>query len=192
MAYSELEQSYMDSIARAEFPGLFEPQGEPVQVAAAPGETMTDAAPAAAGSVPEMRSYDPTVRERLVTFVQSGFEGIGMERAQARRQAETLLGGPGSGIPMGMGVADLIPFLGTGLQTEEAARSMTSAAKLAKQGNYAEAAVEGGMGVLGLVPGAAGTAKAIKTVIKSGKKKATAAAAGAAAPSATANDTEQK
>lgn len=171
MAYSEFEQSFMDGYARAEFPGLFEPQptAEPVQVAAAPGATMTDAAPAAAGSVPEMKAYDPTMRERIASFLQAGFEGLGMERSQARKNAQSIIGGPSGGGPLGLGIADFVPFLGTALQTQEAGRSLENAATLAKQGDITGAAIEGAVGAVGMIPGAAGTIKAGKSVINATK-----------------------
>lgn len=162
MAYSEFEQSFMDSYARTEFPGLFQPQ--PVQVAQASGATKSDAPPAAAGTLQqaEMKAYDPTIRERLSAFLQAGFEGLGMERSQARKNAQTIMGGQSSGAPGGMGVADLVPFLGTTLQTQEAGRAFGNAKTLAEQGKYGDAAIEATVGAVGLIPGAAGTAKAIK------------------------------
>ena len=191
MAYSEFEQSFMDSYARSEFPGLFEPQ--PVQVAQASGATKSDAPPAAAGTVQqaEMKAYDPTMRERLSAFLQAGFEGLGMERSQARKNAQSIMGGPSSGAPLGLGVADLVPFLGTALQTQEALRSLDDAATFASQGEYGDAALETAVAGIGLIPGAAGTAKAVKTVAKRGKKKAAAAAA-LATPTAVADDKEKK
>lgn len=180
MAYSEFEQSFMDGYARAEFPGLFEeqPKPEPIQVAAANTGTMTDVAPGgamdmtgAAGTepLPELRAYDPTVRERISSFLQAGLEGIGMERSNARRAAQTIMGGQSSGGPLGLGIADIVPFLGTALQTQEAGRNLSNAATLAKQGDIAGAAIEGTMGAVGMIPGAAGTIKAAKPVINATK-----------------------
>ncbi len=165
MAYSEFEQSFMDGIARTYFPGE-QPAAEPVQVAAAPGATMTDAAPAAAGSAPEIKAYDPTMRERLAAFIQSGFEGLGMERSQARKNAQSIIGGPSSGGPLGLGIADIVPFLGTALQTEEAGRMIGDAATLAGQGKFADAAIEAGAGAIGMIPGAAGTIKYGKKAVQ--------------------------
>lgn len=169
MAYSEFEQSFMSSISSAYFPGE---QPEPVQVAAAPGATMTDAPPAAAGSVPEMKAYDPTTREQIAAFLQAGFEGLGMERSQARRHSQTLIGGPSSGAPLGLGLADFVSFIGTALQTEEAGRMMNDAATLAGQGKYGEAAIDAGAAAIGLIPGAAGTIKHGKKAIKKAKEVA--------------------
>lgn len=180
MAYSEFEQSFMDGYARAEFPGLFEeqPKPEPVQVAAANTGTMTDVAPggamdmtgsAGAEPLPELKAYDPTMRERIASFLQAGLEGIGMERSNARRAAQTIMGGQSSGGPLGLGIADIVPFLGTALQTQEAGRSIENAAILAKQGDSLGAAIEGTVGAVGMIPGAAGTIKAAKPVINAVK-----------------------
>lgn len=116
----------------------------------------------AGGGLPEMKAYDPTTRERLASFLQSGFEGIGIQRAQARRYSQSLMGGESSGLPLSLGVADIVPFLGTALQTEEAARMGGEAVQAAKRGDVGEAAMLGGLAAVGMVPGAAGTAKAVK------------------------------
>jgi len=123
---------------------------EPVQVAQA------------GGGLPEMKAYDPTTRERLASFLQSGFEGLGIERASARRYSQSLMGGESSGLPLSLGIADIVPFLGTALQTEEAARTGAEAVQAAKRGDVGEAAMLGGLAAVGMVPGAAGTAKAAK------------------------------
>lgn len=169
MAYSDFEQSFMDSIARTYFPGE-RTASEPVQVAAASGATATDAPPSAAGSAPEIKSYDPTTREKIASFLQSGFEGLGMERSQARKHSQSLIGGPLSGAPIGLGVADFVSFLGTALQTEEAVRMMDNAATLADQGKYGDAAIEAGAAAIGLIPGASGTIKHGKKAINKAKE----------------------
>ena len=61
-----------------------------------------------------MTEYDPTVRQRLSTFLQRGFEGMGVDQDSARRNAQSIIGGTSSNLPLGMGLADLVPFLGTG------------------------------------------------------------------------------
>jgi len=116
--------------------------------------------------VPELKPYDPTIRERLSSGLQSGLEALGMKRYGARRAAQTVTGGPSSNLPLGMGAADFIPFVGTGLQTEEAARDLGKAYQSAKQGDYVDAAVEGGFGLLGMVPGVAATAKTMRAAGK--------------------------
>ncbi|HSG19505.1 MAG TPA: hypothetical protein VLA31_01940 [Burkholderiaceae bacterium] len=125
----------------------------------------------AGGGLPEMKAYDPTTRERLASFLQSGFEGIGIQRAQARRYSQSLIGGESSGLPLGLGVADIVPFLGTALQTEEAARMGGEAVEAAKRGDVGEAAMLGGLAAVGMVPGAAGTVKAARSTAKFVKPK---------------------
>jgi len=132
----------------------------PVQVAAAPMETMTDAVPQG----PEIKSYDPTTREQISAFLQSGLEGIGVDRVRARKISQSLIGGPSSGAPLSLGIADIVPFLGTALQTEEAVRLGQDAAQLAEQGRYTEAAVSAAGAAIGMIPGAAGTVQAAKKV----------------------------
>lgn len=114
----------------------------------------------------EMKQLDPTTRQRLSDFLQAGFEKVGVDRETARKDAQTLMGGASSGLPLGMGIADIIPFLGTGLQTEEAIRGGQNAAENVNQGQYGAAAIEGTASALGMIPGVAGTAKAGKAVAK--------------------------
>jgi hypothetical protein len=116
------------------------------------------------GPQDSMKAYDPTVRERLSSFLQAGFEGLGMDRYRARKQADTLIGGPSSNLPLNIGLADVVPFLGTALQTEEAGRMGEEAVVSAQQGNYGTAALQAGGAALGLIPGAAGTVKAAKAM----------------------------
>jgi hypothetical protein len=132
----------------------------PVQVAAAPTETMMDAMPQG----PEIKSYDPTTREQISAFLQSGLEGVGVDRVRARKISQSLMGGPSSGAPLSLGIADIVPFLGTALQTEEAVRLGEDAAELAKQGKYTEAAVSAAGAAIGMIPGAAGTVQAARQV----------------------------
>ena len=112
-----------------------------------------------------MKAIDPTVRERLASILQSSFEGLGMDRYKARQNAQTLIGGGSSNLPLNIGLADFVPFLGTGLQTEEAAIMGGEAVESAKRGDLGTAAMQAGGAVLGLVPGVAGTVKAGKTLV---------------------------
>ncbi|NBT75678.1 MAG: hypothetical protein EBT15_06880 [Betaproteobacteria bacterium] len=143
MPYSPVEDQFLSTLAAAQFPS------------------------SASG---EIKAYDPTIRERLSEFLQGGFERIGIDRYQARKNAESLIGGPNSNLPLDMGLADIVPFLGTALQTQEAARMAESAATDVTQGNYAAAAVEGVGAGLGLLPGGAATGKAVKGIAKAVKK----------------------
>lgn len=125
---------------------------------------------------PSITAYEPTMRQRLAAGAQSGLEALGMRRQQARSVSQGIFGGPSSPLPANLGIADVVPFLGTTLQTEEAAESLGRAGQLARQGELGQAAVETGVGVLGLVPGVAGTAKAIRPLAR--QPKAAAARAG--------------
>ena len=192
MAYSPIEDAYLARLTAVQFPDMpvepdmAEPAAEPaasvdgMQLAAGPSQTVSDAGAgrgsyagfdvrqdvANKGAQPEIKPYDPTVRERIASFLQAGFEGLGMDRYKARKNAQTLIGGPSSNLPLDMGLADIVPFLGTGLQTEEAVRMGGEAVESAKAGNIGTAALQAGNAALGLVPGAAGTVKAIKGIEK--------------------------
>lgn len=111
-----------------------------------------------------MTAYEPTMRERLAAGAQTGLEFLGMRRPQARTVSQGIFGGESSPIPANLGIADVVPFLGTALQTEEAVDSLGRARQLAGQGQYGQAAVETGMGILGLVPGAQATNRAADVV----------------------------
>jgi len=190
MALSPIEDSYLQRLTSSQFPDM--PASEPampvdaaaldapsmdgMQLAAGPSQTVSDAGAgrgsyagfdprldmANKGQQDQMRAYDPTTRERIASFLQAGFEGLGMDRYKARQNAQTLIGGGSSNLPLDMGLADIVPFLGTALQTEEAVNMGGEAVQSAKQGNYGTAALQAGGAVLGLVPGAAGTVKAAK------------------------------
>jgi hypothetical protein len=179
MAFNAIENKYLSALTAVQFPT--EPM-EPDTVAQtdrpmAPGQRPGDILVAEVGSrgLPEsaysgrspdtMKAYDPTVRERLASFLQAGFEGMGVDRYKARQNAQTLLGGPSSNLPLNLGFADVVPFLGTGLQTQEAVRMGEDAITSAQQGNYGTAAMQTGGAVLGLIPGVAGTVKAAKPLI---------------------------
>ena len=175
MAYSPIEDKYLSALTAMQFPD------EPVEVAmpeqTAPGTQPGDVLLAEAGisrGMPEeaytgrypdtIKGIEPTVRQRLATVLQSSFEGLGMDRYKARKNAETLIGGSSSNLPLNIGLADFIPFLGTGLQTEEAIGLGKEAVTSVKQGNYGTAAMQGGGAVLGLIPGVVGTVKAGKAL----------------------------
>ena len=96
---------------------------------------------------------------------QAGFERFGMDRYRARQQAQTLIGGPSSNLPLNIGFADVVPLLGTGLQTQEAVRMGEDAISSAQQGMYGTAALQAGGAALGLMPGVGGTVKVAKSLL---------------------------
>ena len=123
--------------------------------------------PAMPSNVPitgEIKPYDPTFREIAASKLQRGMEALGVDRYKARQRAETLMGGTSSNLPLGMGLADIVPFLGTAMQTQEAARGLEAAGEAAKQGDYIGAGVEGVFGAVGMIPGMKGTASATKAL----------------------------
>ena len=137
------------------------PVGRPVQLAAGPAPTVTDSDPYANRGYGEMTAVEPTTRQRIASFLQAGFEGMGVDRARARKQAESLIGGPNSNLPLTLGLADLVPILGTGLQLEEGVEMGKDAKKAAERGNYGEAALLGTGAALSVLPGAVPTVKAL-------------------------------
>jgi hypothetical protein len=176
MAYSAIEDKYLSALTAVQFPGdpiepvlpeMAAPGEQPgdVLLAAGPSQTMTDAG---GGGLPvdSIKPFDPTIRQRLSDFLQAGFEGLGMNRYKARQNAQTLIGGPSSNLPLSMGLADVVPFLGTTMQTEEAAIMGGEAVESAKQGNYGTAALQAGGAALGMVPGVVGTVKSGKALAK--------------------------
>jgi hypothetical protein len=178
MAYSPIEDKYLSALTAMQFPDE-PPMPEPTapEQAAPAGQKPGDVLVAEAGSrnLPEqaysgrypdsMKAIEPTVRERLASILQSSFEGLGMDRYKARQNAQTLIGGGSSNLPLNIGLADFVPFLGTGLQTEEAAIMGGESIESAKRGELGTAALQAGGAVVGLVPGVAGTVKAGKTLV---------------------------
>lgn len=145
------------------------PGAAPEEVSAPPPPDTTPAEFVGEQPAPSMTAYDPTARERIAEFLQGGFEYLGMDRFRARRTAQSIIGGESSNLPLTMGLADIVPFLGTALQTQEAGRMVEDAATLAQRGDYKGAAVQAGLGALGLVPGVAGTVKAAKPAFQAMK-----------------------
>lgn len=178
MAYSPAENLYLSALTELQFPSTVaqdeaevmtdqaELAAEPVMLAQAPTRTMTDAGPQGPQITGEIKPIDPTMRQRLGDFLQAGFERVGMDRYRARKQAETLMGGDNSNLPLGLGLADLVPILGTAMQLQESGRMAEDAAASAKQGDMGMAALQAGGAALGIVPGAASTAA---TTVKAAK-----------------------
>jgi hypothetical protein len=179
MAYSSIEDKYLSALTAIQFPDApVEPVSADMPEQSMPGRQPGDVMLAEVGSrgLPEQAysgrypdtigPYDPTVRERLASLLQSSFEGMGMNRYKARQNAETLIGGGSSNLPLNIGLADFVPFLGTALQTEEAAIMGGESIESAKRGDYGTAALQAGGAVLGMVPGAVGTVKAAKLLPK--------------------------
>lgn len=175
MAYSQIEDKYLSALTAFQFPDMPVEPTMPEQTM--PGRQEGDVMLAEAGSrnLPEqaysgrypdsMKAIEPTVRERLAGVLQSSFESLGMDRYKARQNAQTLIGGGSSNLPLNIGLADFVPFLGTGLQTEESAIMGGESIESAKRGDYGTAALQAGGAVVGLVPGVASTVKAAKPLL---------------------------
>jgi len=173
MAYSPIENKYLSALTAMQFPD------EPVEVAmpeqTAPGRQPGDVLLAEAGisrGMPEqaytgrypdtIKAIEPTVRQRLADFLQSKFVDLGMDQYKARKNAQTLIGGPSSNLPLDIGLADFAPYLGTTMQMEESGQMLGDAVSSAKRGDYGTAALQTGGAAVGLVPGALSTIKATK------------------------------
>ena len=173
MAYSPIEDKYLSALTAMQFPD------EPVEVVmpeqTAPGTQPGDVLLAEAGisrGMPEeaytgrypdtIKPIDSTIKQRLADFLQSKFVDLGMDQYKARKNAQTLIGGPSSNLPLDIGLADFAPFLGTTMQMEESGQMLGDAVSSAKRGDYGTAALQTGGAALGLVPGALSTIKATK------------------------------
>ena len=165
MSYSPIEDRYLSTLTQQEFPDAppVEPSIDGMQLAEVGATKMADYGYSGQRQA-TMTDYDPTVRERMADFLQAGFEKFGMDRYKARQNAQTLIGGPSSNLPLNTGLADIVPFLGTALQTQEAARMGEESITSAQQGNYGTAAMQAGGAVVGMIPGVAGTVKAGKAL----------------------------
>lgn len=165
MSYSPIEDRYLATLTQQQFPDIppAEPSVDGVQLAEVGATKMADYGYSGQRQA-TMTDYDPTVRERMADFLQAGFEKFGMDRYKARQQAQTLIGGPSSNLPLNTGLADIVPFLGTALQTQEAARMGEESITSAQQGNIGTAALQAGGAVVGMIPGVAGTVKAGKAL----------------------------
>ena len=187
MALSPIEDRYLSALTAAQFPDMpvaetQQPvadatQFDGMQLAAAPTQVVSDAGGgrgsyagfdprldmANKGQQDQMRAYDPTTRERIASFLQAGFEGLGMDRYKARQNAQTLIGGPSSNLPLDIGIADLLAGVSrvglaatTPLYVEEGSRAIGRGVEAAKRGEYGTAALETGAGLLDVVPGVVG------------------------------------
>ena len=146
--------------------------GEPAQPDLAPRVRPQPEPPPA-----EMREYQPTMRESAAARTQEALQGLGVERAGARRMAQTVLGGPSSNLPLGVGLVDLpllpsIPFL-----AEEGYRGTERAMSAAQRGDYGTAAMEYLGAATMLAPGVA-VAPAVAREVKNVVGKAAADAMG--------------
>jgi hypothetical protein len=182
MAYSPIENKYLTALTAFEFPDMPVEPAMPEQTMPGrqEGDIMLAEAGAGRGSYEgfsprqayinagpkdEMKAFEPTMRQRLADYLQSSFVNLGMDQYKARKNAQTLIGGPSSNLPFDIGFADFAPYLGTGMQLEESGIMAGEAYESAKRGDYGTAAMQTGGAALGLVPGAASTIKAAKPLV---------------------------
>ena len=103
----------------------------------------------------EVKAYNPTLREGHAAKLQAWLEKLGMERAGARRAAQSVVGGAGSGLPMNMGLADVTP-LGLLYAAEEGGTMAGQGVAGIERGNVGSGALGLGLGLasgLPFVPG---------------------------------------
>jgi hypothetical protein len=182
MAYSSIEDKYLSALTAVQFPDMPVEPAMPEQTMPGrqEGDIMLAEAGAGRGSyegfsprqaqlnaVPpaEMKAFEPTIKQNLADYLQMSFEKLGMDRYKARKNAQTLIGGPSSNLPLDVGLADFAPFLGTTMQLEESGIMAGEAYESVKRGDYGTAAMQAGGAALGLVPGAASTIKAAKPLV---------------------------
>ena len=171
---NDIDEAYLARLTAFEFPDMpVEPAAAPTAGAGRGSYAGFDPDEDARAKEPQasMTEYDPTVKQRLSSFLQRGFEGIGFDQASARRNAQSIIGGESSNLPLSMGLADLVPFLGTGLQIDESVRMGEDAAASFERGDYGTAALQAGGSALGLVPGALSTVAAAKPIIGEAAKQ---------------------
>jgi len=161
--------------------GEIVPIGRPLELAAAPvsNETRTDAPSGTglpsmdafietmkSGATGEAKAINPSMRKKISSSVQDQLESFGMDRYRARKLSESLFGGESSGVPMGLGLIDFVPIVGTALQSEEAGIKAGEAFDLVKDGKNSQAAAKYGEAVLTSIPGAIATKKIVDKAIK--------------------------
>lgn len=163
-----------DYLLQRMYPG--QPEGQPAPAPA--GQQQGDILVAEVGSrgLPEraytgvnpdmIKEIDPTVRQRVADFLQAGFEGMGVDRYTARKNAQTIMGGESSNFPIGVGIADFVSYIGSALQAEDLVNIGKESVENAQQGNYGTAAIQGVAGVGGAALGAPSTIKATKAISK--------------------------
>lgn len=160
------------------------PVGRPIELAAGPTQTRTDAPAgtglpsldmflenAQKGVTGELKALDTSSRQKIAASVREQLESFGVDRYRARRLSESLFGGDNSGAPLGLGLIDFVPIAGTALQTEEAGMKAGEALDLAKSGQVGAASAKYGEAVLTAVPGAIAAGKTVEAASKALKGK---------------------
>ena len=96
----------------------------------------------------ELISLDRTMREELSYQMQQTLvDKFGIDNYKAGRLADTLFGGDRSGAPLGLGLIDITPFT-IPLAVQESGISAGQAKQSFERGDYGQAALEYGTGIL--------------------------------------------
>jgi hypothetical protein len=114
----------------------------------------------------EMRAYEPTMRESLAARTQTALQGAGVDKARARRISQTLVGGPQSNLPLGIGAVDIPLLPSVPLLMQEGYRGTERSMQAAERGDYGAAAMEYLGAAAAMAPGAAVTARAVPPVAR--------------------------
>jgi hypothetical protein len=99
---------------------------------------------------PKMSEYEPTPRERISSLGQDMLERVGIRRPIARRASQTIIGGPSSNIPGGLGAMDIAAFVNPAVAMMQAPMFAAEAGQDLSHGNYGGAALSS-LGALPLV-----------------------------------------
>jgi hypothetical protein len=107
----------------------------------------------------KMQAFEPTLGERISGGLQSLFESMGADRYQARRRAQSIIGGPSSNLPLNLGVADIAAGVSAPaalamapVYASQGIKDIGEAAASAERGDYLGAGVEGAFGALNMLP----------------------------------------
>ena len=109
----------------------------------------------------EVRPYDPTFKQDKSAKIQRGLESLGFPKPRARSIAQNIMG------EGGIGIADFVPFVGTGMSLQETKRSVERARD---KGDQTGVVTELGLGALNAAAGLWGTKALAKTLASSIKK----------------------
>jgi len=120
--------------------------------------------------VAEAKPYTPSLRERHAQKLQQLLADKGVDKYQANRLAQSLIGGPQSNLPFGLGLADIA--VGSPYQAEESGYMLGEAKQAAGEGEYGSAALKAGLGALSAIPFAKPGAAVAKSAGKSLAPKA--------------------
>jgi hypothetical protein len=107
------------------------------------------------GQGPEVVPRHQTTAERTQEQLEQAFGNL-IPKSSARKLSHTLMGGMDSGLPAEMGLADLVPYIGSGIGIEKAAQDVRESKRHFDEGDYGDAALSYLAASLGLIPLAAG------------------------------------